>query len=977
MQSLFGVRPGSRRQIDFFRGGISRLLAPALVALMLAAVLTPLAQPGRAAAAECPPGQVLEGSGLLAHCVAIDLGLGGSEQDNPDIPIDGPILEPTPTPDDVIPAEDIPIDIPDPVDPAEDPQIDVDGPILVPTEAALLMILKQECPDGYDAYNADIFDLSLNCNTPQSDVQFITSDGGANVHSDFTLQDGSVDFGIQPAGPFSVVESVPDGYGEPIVFCTSYKIVANVPVQEGPFQMTIDAGNQFLYIFEAGETLNCNWFNVPAGDNPADEPGDVTISKYVCPAGFDAYAADVYDLTYSCNDPLADVTFLVSDGNAAIDQGTSSADGIVEFDQLPFGPLSFVEQVPDGYGEPVVFCTSYSIVNNLPVIEGPTKQSVLDANQIFYLLEDGETLYCDWFNVPTYDGDPQITISKTECPVGYDAYATDIYDLALNCNTSMEGVDFKVSDGGNNVVEGLTGPSGVVEFGGLPYGAYSIVETVPDGYGEPIVFCTSYTIVDGQPVEDGPNKMSVLDGNQIFEILEEGEYVICNWFNVPTEEYGSITIEKYTCPAAYDELAYGADPAADCPTKTDGVTFLAHPESQPNSYVLESHTGDFTPGAAIFSDLEPDTYTVTEVVPDGIAAVFVLDCTGSSLPQIQSVPLSFGTELTVALAAGDDIVCRWYNIPTEPARGNVEVTKYVCSTQNFVSADYCYRYEGGQSFTLTGVTGPGAGSSINGTTDVTGDLTFVGLLPGTYELDELGATWCAASADYTDASGYLVVDYGTTTHVDVFNCGIKLEPKDPVKYPNTGAGPNAAAPAAAAAPVAPAQPTDAGSELTGWQQFLVRVGLAFGQGERPVSIRAEAADVDAQIETLEVVAGAMQSPTGAEQVAWYKDTARLGTAGNVVMAGHLNYWGVPEGVFYALSDLKEGDVIEVTGESGIVYRYRVTSVGLEDATAAPAEAIVGQTASSTLTLITCGGEWDAARSEYLSRTVVQAVLIAE
>ncbi len=715
---------------------------------------------------------------------------------------------------------------------------------------------------------------------------------------------------------------------------------------------------------------------VPAEeDSSTDEPGDVIITKFVCPAGYDAANADVYALAYDCNAPLAGIGFVASDGNQAIDQQTSGPDGILEFDQMPAGPLSLVEQVPDGYGEPVVHCTTYELSDGGPIVTGPFKVTVDAGNQIFQILEDGQTLNCSWYNVPTEDSpvdEPgDITITKYVCPAGYDAEGADIYELSYDCNEPLEGVEFGVSDGAGYLDQQTTGPDGIVEFDQIPYGPISIVEQVPDGYGIPVVYCTTYLLTESGPVVEGPFKVTVDDGNQIFHIFEEGQTLNCSWYNVPYEEDGSITISKYTCPPGYDYTAYGADPAAECWDLTDGVTFGAQGQSGPLAPVV---TGEAGAGTAVFADLEPGPYTVSEQVPAGTKSVFVLDCTGSSVPLIQSLPLSVGPSLDIIVGPGDEIVCRWYNIPEHNERGDIEVIKYACTTVTFVSVDACQRYEGGQSFRLAGVTGPGAGSSADGTTDATGRYVWAGLLPGTYEIDELGAKWCYASADYTDADGYLVVESGVTTHVAVYNCGFTPPTKTPVKYPNTGVGPaSAEISGGSAAPVAPADAPVAIEDAR--PEFDLRLP-AVRRGERPVEITIESAEVDAPIEVLEVIDGAMQDPTGATHVAWYKDTAALGVSGHIVMAGHLNYWGVPEGVFFAIDRLEEGDEIVVTGESGTEYRYEVVSVGQEDALAAPADEVLSPEGDTTLTLITCGGEWDADRGEYLSRTVVQATLVA-
>ncbi len=117
--------------------------------------------------------------------------------------------------------------------------------------------------------------------------------------------------------------------------------------------------------------------------------------------------------------------------------------------------------------------------------------------------------------------------------------------------------------------------------------------------------------------------------------------------------------------------------------------------------------------------------------------------------------------------------------------------------------------------------------------------------------------------------------------------------------------------------------------------------------------------------------GAFQDPTTSEQVAWYKDTAKLGEDGNIVMAGHLNYWGDPEGVFYSLNQVKEGDQIVVTAEDGTVYRYEVIAVSQQVANSRTLRAITQPTDEPTLTLITCGGAWDPSIQSYLHRTVVR------
>jgi sortase (surface protein transpeptidase) len=148
--------------------------------------------------------------------------------------------------------------------------------------------------------------------------------------------------------------------------------------------------------------------------------------------------------------------------------------------------------------------------------------------------------------------------------------------------------------------------------------------------------------------------------------------------------------------------------------------------------------------------------------------------------------------------------------------------------------------------------------------------------------------------------------------------------------------------------------------------------VACARGEVPVHIRIEAIEVDAGIEILEIIGGEMQQPTGADDVAWYKESARLGERGNVLLAGHLNFWGVPEGVFFKLEILKQGDVVELEGENGDPYRYVVDWTEPFPSDEEPPEEALGQTGEEAITLITCGGEWVTERAEYDHRTLVRA-----
>ena len=140
----------------------------------------------------------------------------------------------------------------------------------------------------------------------------------------------------------------------------------------------------------------------------------------------------------------------------------------------------------------------------------------------------------------------------------------------------------------------------------------------------------------------------------------------------------------------------------------------------------------------------------------------------------------------------------------------------------------------------------------------------------------------------------------------------------------------------------------------------------------PIGLAIQTAGIDAGIEALRVTDGTMPDPTGPWVVAWYENLGALGTIGNVVMAGHIDYWNVGPAVFYNLSTLAPGDEIVVTGDDGKTYPFAVDWVRQYDSASMPLDEVAGPTADQSLTLITCGGAFDYVNGLYLQRTVVRA-----
>jgi sortase (surface protein transpeptidase) len=146
----------------------------------------------------------------------------------------------------------------------------------------------------------------------------------------------------------------------------------------------------------------------------------------------------------------------------------------------------------------------------------------------------------------------------------------------------------------------------------------------------------------------------------------------------------------------------------------------------------------------------------------------------------------------------------------------------------------------------------------------------------------------------------------------------------------------------------------------------------------------EAIGIDAPVVALGVDEnGIPQVPYDPYEVAWYNWSSLPGHGSNAVFAGHFDWTinGQPViGVFYSLSDLTPGDIIEVKLEDGTDYKYSVIgNLAIPDGDPQIME-LMGATPTDMVTLITCGGVWtpdpsDPLGGRYDHRQVVRAQLI--
>jgi hypothetical protein len=146
----------------------------------------------------------------------------------------------------------------------------------------------------------------------------------------------------------------------------------------------------------------------------------------------------------------------------------------------------------------------------------------------------------------------------------------------------------------------------------------------------------------------------------------------------------------------------------------------------------------------------------------------------------------------------------------------------------------------------------------------------------------------------------------------------------------------------------------------------------------PVSVEIPAIGVHSVLLRLGVKPdGTMQVPPlqRSRTAAWYKYSVTPGQIGTSVIEGHVDNDQGPA-VFYRLGALRPGDLVNVRLADGITAVFRVTGVRQYLKSAFPAKAVYHAARFAALRLITCGGAFDYATSQYLSSTVVYAFLVA-
>jgi sortase (surface protein transpeptidase) len=725
------------------------------------------------------------------------------------------------------------------------------------------------------------------------------------------ISGGSATWYDVPQGPFTLTEQIPPGYGEPVWWC-GLTGYENGAIADGFPQMVEAPGGVHSGSIDFDVTYYfCYVFNFPEYDR------EVTVYKWYCPEGLTPESQDYQDWKDTCTTPMSGVGFELDWGDGSSWKNTSMS-GKASWYGIEPGEFTLTEQYLPGYESPYVFCSLEAYYeDDAAYAEGYQPYSVTDRSVSMDVGEYAQyTWVCHFFNIPKGPG--EITIYKWYCPPGYDVTAWGA-DPTVDCTQATDGIDFVLDRSAGPNLQATTGDAGegAVHWGDLSPGNYSVSEVVPGDVSYAFIWdCVGGDIPAVQPTP-------LTWGSTLLVEVAGGDSITCNWYNVPDPEDGWVTLYKYQCwtKTFTSEL--------DCELYEFGASFELFADGGASQGVGTTNAG----GSYTWDGLEAGEYTLDEI---------------SHTPcKITSTKVTPDGKVTVQ--AGQGTVVKVYNCSsdsvTTPVPGGKIPTKYP----------------------NTGIEPEGSMPVVIAQDDESDE-------PDDEVTEPDGATPTAQEAA---AQFYAISCLNDPAATNGGRSPAVMETEEATTSEQSGEEAESDLPpflqqAATESPPDPVS-TEEATEEPGGDEAVEDIECE--RGSVPEQLVIDSANVNYEIEVLEIVDGVMQAPSGPNVVSWYKETARLGEQSNIVIAGHVNWWGVPEGPFFHLIDMQEGDRIEITGEDGNIYVYEVQWVRQESNLEAPDPGVVGPTGEQSLTLITCGGEWDASISEYNERTVVRAVQV--
>ncbi|MBG0813677.1 class F sortase [Planomonospora sp. ID82291] len=121
--------------------------------------------------------------------------------------------------------------------------------------------------------------------------------------------------------------------------------------------------------------------------------------------------------------------------------------------------------------------------------------------------------------------------------------------------------------------------------------------------------------------------------------------------------------------------------------------------------------------------------------------------------------------------------------------------------------------------------------------------------------------------------------------------------------------------------------------------------------------------------------GAIEVPPVSDPnlVGWYRSGPTAGEAGPAIMLGHKDTRR-GSAVFSRLHEIRNGDVIEVHRQDGLIAVFTVGGLEQAEKSVFPTQRVYGESAVPQLHLITCGGTYDRATGHYTDNVIAYATM---
>lgn len=271
------------------------------------------------------------------------------------------------------------------------------------------------CPEGFDAYNANMYELAAGCGTDGPETQFTVATAAGTV--DQFGSDLSID--AVAGGVITVTYQTPAGYGLPRVFCNDDQL-QDLPTYEA--QVTDGGWTASWNLFVAdGAWVYCDILSIPAlhTDEHAevfDAPAELTIFQFACDVTTLVGPLTRANLEAQC--APARSRFNVTDGSGDTERVNVGSDGVGAIDGLTPGYATvYQRRGPSGFDGPqLVFCRGVIYGDGYIADGAPLQPEVIDGT-ISLDLPAGMQMGCSWFNLNgnyiPFDGPASLTAEDT------------------------------------------------------------------------------------------------------------------------------------------------------------------------------------------------------------------------------------------------------------------------------------------------------------------------------------------------------------------------------------------------------------------------------------------------------------------------------------------------------------------------------------------------------------------------------------